>query len=242
MGILQAIPYIGGALEAGAGAIGANQRRQRNKGLISQAFRSGNQRLARSQADERQSQGEQLLARGLAQGGDVNTGRVAGVSHDMPGLVSQGAKPLTGFGAFGDSVLKRSGIGVTPGDTTSVSGARSLGGQQIADQHREQVFDTTDLRTNYANELQDNDQQATNEMLGAVAGGLGTAFRAYNAGQSYAAAPDPRTVNNGLPAGVTQGRDLSTTAYGGIDPVNPLGRGAWARKSVDSFNVNRGHV
>lgn len=66
------LPLILGALSIGKGiygAIQANQQKQRNKGYINDAYRSGVQRMETRQGDVRQSTSESLNARGLLGGG-----------------------------------------------------------------------------------------------------------------------------------------------------------------------------
>lgn len=59
------------------GAIDANQKKQRNKGYIADAYTSSKQRLALQQTAGRQASAEALGARGLTSGGDVNTSPIA---------------------------------------------------------------------------------------------------------------------------------------------------------------------
>lgn len=73
------VPLIAAAMAAGAvrGIVGGIQNRnetRRKRGLINQAYTGGQQRMNVQQQDVREGMGESLVARGLAQGGDVQTG------------------------------------------------------------------------------------------------------------------------------------------------------------------------
>lgn len=68
------IPLILGALAAGRaiyGAVNANQKKQRNKGYIDEAYRSAQQRQRVKEGDVRQGTAESLASRGLLTSGAV---------------------------------------------------------------------------------------------------------------------------------------------------------------------------
>lgn len=66
-----------GALRAGFGIHSARKRGDRQRASIYEAYGRGKERLDLTQGDQRQSTAEGLVARGLAQGGDVNNGTAA---------------------------------------------------------------------------------------------------------------------------------------------------------------------
>lgn len=80
-----------GVGRAAYGAIDANQKKQKNKGAISAAYRQKNTRLTNRQTDVDTSAGENLAARGLLQGG----GGASAIRAAMVGekVVSTGPAP-----------------------------------------------------------------------------------------------------------------------------------------------------
>jgi hypothetical protein len=197
-----------------AGMIAANQERQRKKGIIGQAAVVARQRMDLKQQDTRQSMNEGLLARGLGQGGGVqNTGPV------NPG---------------------------NPGESLPVSGAHTLGGQQDADLAREQQIEQTGLKTGVQTAYSDVNAAADQAMVGSVIQGANSAAGIISARQDLNTTTpkiDPAASAGGLPAGVKSmgiapDSPYGAAAYGGIDPVHPLERGAWAQSGNDTFNVN----
>lgn len=189
---------------ATAGVVGANQTRQRQKGIIGKGYELGQQRLNLSQLDTRQRVAEQSGARGLDQGGDVTTGPAVG-----------------------------------PGPTPSVGGAHTLGAQQTSDLAREQTLEQESMLSEKNAELSNANETANQSMIGAVTGGIGAAVNTKSALDAYSASK--RMASSPYP-----------NSFGGIDPVNPLGRGTWASdspaagstgsasgaSSVANFNVN----
>jgi hypothetical protein len=76
------------------GAVDANQKKQRNKGYISDAYQNSRQRLDLKHEYGRQDAAESLGARGLTSGGDVNASPIATA---MVGgkMTAQGEAPHT---------------------------------------------------------------------------------------------------------------------------------------------------
>lgn len=80
-----------GAARGIYGAVSANQTKQKNKGYISAAYRSANQKLGVQQQDVTQSNAESLVARGLGGGGGGGSAVRAAMVNGIP--VSQGPAP-----------------------------------------------------------------------------------------------------------------------------------------------------
>lgn len=221
-----AIGKILGAVQAGFGAVSANQRKQRNKGLIGRAYSQGRERLNLLQGDTRQSFGEGLVSRGLHLGGNVR---------------ASGAVPITNEGrrinvneAFGHR-NSQAGVISQGAPAVSVRNAYDLGSQQQTDLRREQQLEQNEMRTAYDTAIANNDAAGFNEQVNAIASGINTAtglddalgnLNSVNSVQSAFGQPmkPPTPYPN---------------AWGGVDPVDPLGRGAWAQPpgSVSDFNV-----
>jgi len=239
MGPLAAAYGLG---RAAFGAIQGNQTRQRNKGLISQAYRTGRERLDLTQGDVRQNVQESAVARGLAGGGGV---RASGPVHPTGGggVGSAGYKTKTSYAM---RVPGHPQFGVTPTVTqvggeraappVSVSGAYDLGSQQGSDLAREQQLEQTDLVRQKDAALAGNDAEYANTLVGSAAAGVAGAGDVANA---YGAMKAPGVTDafgaGRLPEGTTAPDTPYKNAFMGIDPVNPLERGAWARNA--DFNV-----
>ena len=185
-----------GVLRAGVGAIQANQEKQRQKGIIGKAYKLGQKRLNLRQGDVRQSVAEQSGARGPAQGGDVSTGGLA-----------------------------------TPALETGVGGAHTLGAQQTADLAREQNLEAYGLGQERDRALSDTKAAYTSNLISSVSAGINTAVGAYGA------ASEAGAMKTGSPAGGDIGPGVQAEspppgwrptrypgAYGGIDPLDPVGR------------------
>ncbi len=199
-----------GAITSG---VEANQTRQKAKGIIGNAYTLGRQRLNLKQGDTRESQAESLGARGLAQGGNV---------RDL-GNVGPGAAP-------------------------SVGGAHDLGGQAGLDEQREQVLEQTGLSQQKDQSLAGvnaiADQSEVNAGItaaGAVAGGI-----VNKPGPNLSGAPNASATPASLGLGgsdvpaVQPASTLSpyNSAWGGIDPINPTSRGAWAPSDANTSTGN----
>lgn len=190
------IAAAAGTIRAGVGAIQANQEKQRQKGIIGKAYKLGQQRMNLRQQDVRQSVAETSGSRGLTQGGDV-----------MVGGPSSAAL------------------------TTGVGGARTLGGQQTADLAREQNLEAYGLNQERDRALSDTKAAYTSNLISSVSAGINTAVGAYGA------ASEAGAMKTGSPAGGGIGPGVQTEspppgwrpsrfpgAYGGIDPLDPVGR------------------
>lgn len=229
-----------GAVRGAVGAISANQTKKRNRGIIGKAYQAGRKRLDLTQGDTRQSVAESLTARGLAQGGNVRLGGPVSFEGQNTTQMTPGraASPLTqlpssvgGMGGMARTRIQqafapRPQTGFVPhrlkeGEgTVDVTQATDLGGQQTADLAREQQLEQNDLRMAYENAYDTNNANALNEQLGSIAQGIEGAYGLYNAMQ-LGKPPTPYA-----------------SAWGGIDPVQPLDRGAWAQpESTSEFNV-----
>lgn len=139
------------------------------------------------------------------------------------------------------------GAAVGPGATLGVGGAHTLGAQQTADLAREQTIEQTGLKNETNADLSNVNAQANESIINGVAGGISTAFGAKGSLNAL------KSLNTGTGTPATPGgtntpnQDLASSSFGGIDPVNPLGRGAWASPAAGStegngatgnFNVN----
>lgn len=117
---------------------------------------------------------------------------------------------------------------VGPGATPGVGGAHDLGGQQTLDLAREQTIEQSGLKNESAADLSNVNEEANQGMIGAAAGGVQTGFGVEGAMNEAAA------MRTGAPGALAAIGNYSGEAspypnsFGGIDPVNPLGRGAWS--------------
>ena len=204
--ILAAIQAAGGI----GGAIQGNQRRQQQKGEIGRAYKLGQQRLALRQGDVRQGTGESLVARGLAQGGNVRVGRGAvplntrEVEHAK--MLNTAGRRFTG--AKGNLAPVPAVVPIA-----AVTGARDLGGQVRADLGREQQLEQNALKQQRDSALAGANADATGALIGGIGQAVAGGIQGYQTGTMYA------------------------NAFGNIDPVRPLERGAWAQPSVDALNI-----
>lgn len=144
------------------------------------------------------------------------------------------------------------GSAVGPGASPSVGGAHTLGQQQTVDLAREQTLEQTGLKNETEAQLSNVNEEANQSMINAGAAGVSTAFGLK--GGLDAMKANPGSMPSGVTAGPALSGDQSTPypgSFGGIDPVNPLGRGAWANPaaggstgaaknatSTSDFNVN----
>jgi hypothetical protein len=199
-----------GILRAGVGAIRANQEKQRQRGIIGRAYDKGRERLDLHQGDVRQSVGEGLIARGLAGGGAVRD---------------------TGR--------------VQPGAASTVTGAHDLGGQAVADLQREQGIEQTGLRDQRDDALRDVKHEYHGQLISSLMSGVQTAVNAYSGASALGAGKALGGVSSpgGAPSIAGGAADFDAggmPGWGGIDVVNPLGRGAWATPRVSDPSIYRG--
>lgn len=236
-----AIPVAIAVGRSVGGAVGANQRRQKEKGRLGDAYRSGARNLTVRQSDAQQSASERLVARGLAGGGGLAPYGVVQPSQGptVPGMAVKGQGYTAPGGANSQTTAQPRGTGVT--NPTGPTAPRTLGQQYMADLVSEQRAEQTDLRQEYDNALQRNDADYTDAVIGSIASGLGSAYGAYTGLSAYGDAKKGGTGDANadiLKAPTKAMPDLSGVAFGGINPINPLASGAWARpQSVDSFTV-----
>lgn len=197
-----------------AGAISANQQRQRAKGQIGKAYAAGRARLDLRQGDTRQSFAEDLTARGLANAGDVTVGR---------------------------SVSPEGGSGGSP--AIRLGGARTLGEQQSVDLRREQQLEQTAMRdekdASVANVNAQTDQAMVNAGIQGISAGISAKGAAHElsaigatGSPAISAAYGKGTMVDSPPPGAPS----PYNGWGGIDPVHPLRRGTWSGTQGD-FNL-----
>lgn len=154
-----------------------------------------------------------------------------------------------GLDQGGDVTL---GQPVGPGAVPSVGGAHSLGAQQTLDEQREQVIEQNSLKNESQADLSNVNAAADQGIIGAVAGGVQTAVGVKGGLNTLAAMKTPASgpTAMGTLSG-DQGASPYPNSFGGIDPVDPLGRGSWAQPAAagstgaakgatttGSFNVN----
>ena len=119
-----------------------------------------------------------------------------------------------------------------PGMTTpSPGGAATLGGQVGKDLAVQQSLEVQNLSNENTAQLQQINANADASEVGSIAGGVAGGLRALSTpaaqpnvagGPSASASP----TDLGLPAAKVTGP--YPASFGSIDPVNPLGRGAWS--------------
>lgn len=132
---------------------------------------------------------------------------------------SLGARGLAAGGAVRDT-------GAVSGVTPSVAGAHDLGGQQMADLAREQSLEVQDTAARKNSELSNVNAEANSSMIGAAVNGISTAVGLKSSLNESAAAGTPG-VGSGVMVDSAPGGNRYPGSYGGVDPVDPLGRGAW---------------
>jgi len=193
----------------GAEAVTANQNRQKQKGVIGKAYDTASSQLALGQKNTREDTAEETVQRGLAGGGDVTAGAPASST------------------------------------TPSAGGARTLGGQVGKDLGVQQSLEKQNLSNmNEAQLAEVNAQGNAGEVAGA-ANGISGALGALSTPRIPAGTTTPPPATSPIAAayGVPTGAPGPTSSpysntYNGIDPVNPLGRGSWAKGgSTSDFNV-----
>jgi hypothetical protein len=136
-----------------------------------------------------------------------------------------------GLGAGGSIGL---GGPVAPGAVPSVSGAHDLAGQQVADQRREQALEQTSLRDQRDRALSDTKAATQQGYVNAAVSGIQSGLSVYSGGKDLAAL----SGGGGAAAGVAQGVPGTGVApWGGVDPVDPLGRGPWSVPTTGQFNI-----
>lgn len=205
--VLAAVTVAGAATSA----IEANQTGQRNKGIISQAYNLGQQRLNLNQQDTRESQAESLGARGLAGSGTVND----------PGNIGPAANPNAPMGVGGAHDL---------GGQAVVDERRE---QQLEQTGLKQESQNELSANNAATE--GTEIGAGIKAAGAVVGGIGG--QRGPQGPSASASPASLGLGGEAVPSVPTASPYSN-AWGGIDPVNPTSRGSWSsgNTSTSSFN------
>jgi hypothetical protein len=218
------------AASTGAGMIQANQVRQKQKGLIGQAYQTAQGQLNIGERNTREDTGESLVARGLTGAGDVTTGAA-----------------------------------VSPGTVPGEGGATTLGSQQGVNLKEQQVLEQDSLLNEKNAAMTGVNETANQSMINAGAAGIGAGLNlaaqkpvvpgqiatAPGAGASAAIAPPPAAAAGSLSGdqGPSPSANNYPGSYGGVDPVNPLGRGAWAPSTgstgpakgattTGDFNVN----
>jgi hypothetical protein len=210
--ILAGAQLLGGGLKA----VGANQERQRNKGIIGRAYGIARERLARRHQDVRQGTAESLNARGLS----------AGVTAAGP------RGPRTAIPKGGPSPI------------AAAYQPHTLGAQQTADNEQEFALERKDLDSREEMARAGINQAANAGIAGGITEGVTGAISSYYGAQNPAGdggSPIASAYGKGTMVD-TPARGASSSPYAnsflGIDPVDPLGRGAW--KSPDTtggFNV-----
>jgi hypothetical protein len=238
-------PYSLGAgvLEGIAGAVEANQTRQRKKGIINNAYRLGKARLDLTQMDTRESQAEGLLSRGLGQRGSINTKQ-----NPVRPAYNPQAEPLKAPG-YVAAPAAPAGAPTPAGARTAqdrnawaldMSRAHDLGEQQTTDLRREQFLESNALLAERNAALSDVNAEATQGMIGAAGKGIAAGFQLNESVNEAKATPTPGLASvTGLKGAQYMGPAPDTpysNAFGGIDPVHPLERGAWAQSGNDTFN------
>ncbi len=172
-------------------------------------------------------------------------GTAYGIASKQLGLAQLGTRESTaenlvarGLTGGGDVTAGTPASATTP----SPAGARSLGGQVGSDLAVQQSLEVQNLKNANTAQLQQINAAADAAEVGSVAAGVGGAARALGsptgpvtppAGPSASATP----TSLGLPSSPAPGP--YPASYGGIDPINPLGRGAWSGPNTSAgFNVN----
>jgi hypothetical protein len=230
------IPEAVGAASGIAGIIQGNQNKQKNKGLISQAYRQNVIQTNLQQANTRQDSNESLNARGVLSGGAQRplsvasspTQQVANSGTEIPGtnvstdIISQQnqdflRKAYMASGGTLGPYQAQAGAG-------AIGAANTLGGgsnQQMTDQ-----FALQDNANQQSEQQAQNQNQAgyDNQILGSIAGAAGAAGNiaqgnaAGNTAGAIAASAQPGSIVNATPGMTTADNSPMTGAYN--MPVN----------------------
>ena len=200
-----------GAITSG---VEANQSRQRNKGIISQAYALGAQRLNLNQQDTRESQAESLGARGLAQGGGV---------RDLGPIGPQtGASPVSVGGAH---------------DLGSQAGLDEQREQQLEQTGLKQESQNELSANNAAADASEIGSGIS--AAGDIAAG---AIKSAPVGVGPSASASPGSLGLGSGGGVPAPQMASSpyaNAWGGIDPISPTTRGTWSGGNLSTTDFNK---
>lgn len=194
------LPLILGGIAVGNAiykGISANQRKQRNKGYIQEAFRSARQKQETHEGDVRQGEAESLNARGLG-----TTGAVSRNPSRIAAAMAKGGIPA---------------LANLPPSTT-------LGGRVQTETNRELGLERRDLEQARDQALRENKAEYIDSLVGATTGGLLGLGQAYGASQDLAGMsriqaamqPAPAGINN--PSNTWGGIDL-------LNPLHPAGGG-----------------
>ena len=141
-----------------------------------------------------------------AQAESIGSRGLGGGGIRVASAVAPMQRPKMAATGKGLPLLSPGGMAPIPGTgnpRASVTGARTLGQQQQADMGREQQYEQDALLEQKNAALAGLNADAAASLVGTVGQGIGGAIQGYQTGTTY-------------------------NAYKGIDPVNPLGRGAWA--------------
>ncbi len=149
--------------------------------------------------------------------------------------LSQGDTRESVAGGLGRRGLDQAGdvtIGgrAAPDGSVDVTGAHTLGAQEGLDLSREQNLEQTSMRDQRDAQLSGVNAEADQGIIGGVASAIRGGFEGAEAGKEL------NSLKGAGGSGVSKIGDIygSPTdnkypgSFGNVDPVNPLGRGAWA--------------
>lgn len=226
------IPQAIGIASGVAGIVQGNQTKQKNKGLISQAYRQNVAQTNLQQANTREDSNEALNARGVLSAGAQRSGpstmaqQVANSGVEIPGTnVSTDIIPqktqdairqayVSSGGALGPYAAQ-AGAGAVGASNTLSGGAN----QQMTDQFALQDKSNKDAETQALNQ---NQASYDNTILSSIAGGVGAAgniMQGNAAGSSaaaIAASQQPGSIVQ--PSGSTMSGGPMTGQYGAVNP------------------------
>lgn len=216
------LPLIAAALAAGAGraivgGVMANQTKQRNKGYISAQFRAQSERMNVHHGDIRQSTNEDLNRRGL-----VGSNADVAPSHEaiMGYTPEQDRENMRRMRKGGQTLLG-------PSVLQAASGAPStLGGNVQKQLGHEFGLDRKELSDARDRALNENKADYLNAIVGAIGSGAQTATSVYGMGKDIGAM---QSTGSSTIGSAMMGIDDPGAAWGGINPVDPLGgaNSAW---------------
>lgn len=208
------IPLILGGLAVGGAAykaISANQRKQRMRGYIGQAFRSAQERQQVHEGDVRQGTAESLNARGLGSTGAVQPATVTRSSPEvLAQLEAAGAPP----GLISQAMRGKA--------TTTQRAPSTIGGRVQSETNRELGLERTDLLNARDQAYRENSADYFNELIGAGLQGAQGVAGAYGASQDLAAMQQLQPQGGSKIRAAMMGVDDPTNWYGGVNGVDPL--------------------
>lgn len=195
-----------GAGQGAAGAIEANQERQRQKGVIGRAFDIADKRQLIQQRDVRQQQGENLVARGLTGGGGVSTEAPAYMGTPTKAEVLNRTRALFSK-ALGAGAAPATGPAAPP-----VGVPHTLGAQVTSDLGKEQQLEQQDLNAQREAALSGVNAAANAAEVGSIASGIQSGISGWASGTGWGGIDPVNPIST--PKGTVEDFNVNGGPYG----------------------------